>query len=45
MLSAYDLYDLSEIFINIRAYPEYELNDEVLSRTGNVLTNRHVIQF
>ena len=41
MLSAYDLYDLSEVFTKIRAFPGYELNDEILSRTGSILTNRH----
>ena len=31
MLSVYDLNDLHIIFLNIRAFPEYELNEEVLT--------------
>ena len=37
MLSVYDLYDLSGIFKNIRAFPEYHLNDKVLENTLLVL--------
>ena len=40
MLSIYDLYDLSAIFKNIRAFPEYESNNEVLLKTINVLESR-----
>jgi hypothetical protein len=42
MLSIYDLYDLYAIFLNIRAYPDYELNHEILLNIINVLENRHV---
>ena len=37
MLSVYDLYDLSGIFKNIRAFPEYPLNEKVLESAIFVL--------
>lgn len=41
MLSVYDLYDLSEIFKSIRAFPRYELNNELVIRVLRVLKNRY----
>ena len=41
MLNIYDLYDLAEIFKVIRFFPDYELNNEVLSKAISVLKNRH----
>ncbi len=43
MLSIYDLYDLYAIFIHIRAFPEYELNNEILLKVLNVFESRHDI--
>ena len=40
MLISYDLYDLSAIFLNVREFPDYELNSEVLSRCISVLSDR-----
>lgn len=39
MLNIYDLYDLSAIFKTIRAFPEYELNEQVILKIIFVLEN------
>ncbi len=40
MLSIYDLYDLSAIFKNIRSFPNYDRNREVIAQVVDVLSNR-----
>ena len=39
MLNIYDLYDLHAILINIRQWPKYDLNGEVIHKTIKVLKN------
>lgn len=41
MLSIYDLYDLSAIYKNIRAFPEYELNRSILEKVLEVLHQKN----
>jgi hypothetical protein len=43
MLSVYDLYDLHAILVNIRHYPDYEMNEEILLNVINVLSERQNI--
>lgn len=40
MLSVYDLYDLSRVLINIRAFPEYSLNKDIIKQALYVLSDR-----
>lgn len=43
MINMYDLYDLSAIFKNIRMYPNYELNYEILKKIKSVLLSQDSI--
>jgi hypothetical protein len=46
MLSIYDLYDLHAIFVNIRHFPDYELNETVLLNVIDVLNDQqNTMQF
>lgn len=49
MLSIYDLFDLSGIFKNIRSFPNYSLNKEIIQKTIEVLlddsTSHNINQF
>lgn len=44
MINIYDLYDLSGIFKNIRMYPNYDLNHQILTKCVGVLSNKESIQ-
>lgn len=40
MLSVYDLYDLSRVLTNIRAFPEYSFNADIIKTVLHVLSDR-----
>ena len=41
MINCYDLYDLHYVFLAIRAYPNNELNGQILSSVIDVLRNNY----
>ena len=41
MLNTFDLYDLHAVLINIRAYPNYRLNKDIVSNIVEVLKSNN----
>lgn len=41
MINTFDLYDIHTVFVNIRAYPKYNINDKILLNLLKLFNNIH----